>query len=100
MRACGPVGSCGGSGASELNIDPLVDAVVDMACFLELTGDDLLDPDLAVAQLESLAHGLSGLDPDVAARFVERLAARRSQAGSEHERQLFDALLESLPDSA
>jgi hypothetical protein len=37
----------------------LAEALVESAAFIELSGDDVIDPDSAVQALESIAHSLS-----------------------------------------
>ena len=52
----------------------LMRAVVHAAAFLELSPDDVLDPDVAVAQLEDIAHllrQLSDADKDQLVAFVQ-----------------------------
>jgi hypothetical protein len=45
-------------------------AVVEACAFLELSSDDVVDPDVAVKQLESLAHLLSQLSDKEKREFV------------------------------
>ena len=48
----------------------LARSVIEAALFLELSGDDVVDPDSAVKALEGIAHELQGTD------VTERLALR------------------------
>lgn len=65
----------------------LMEAVIDLAVFLELSGDDVLNPDVAISQLELLAATLQGLTQDERKeliKYVEDLAAsEKSKGGSE-----------------
>jgi hypothetical protein len=53
--------------------------VLRTAAFLELCGDDVLDPDVAVKQLESIAAELQGLDSEARDELIE-LALREAEA--------------------
>jgi hypothetical protein len=58
--ACASVGECTPTYALPVN-EILMRAVVEAAAFLELSPDEVLDPDLAVKELESMAHLLGQL---------------------------------------
>lgn len=47
-----------------MNAFPLVKAVVESIVFLEMSGEEVVDPDLAVSQLESIAAILKELRVD------------------------------------
>jgi len=72
---------------------------VDACAFLELSGDDVVDPDAAVAQLEGIAFTLKAeLSAEECREFssyVADLARRERAAGSDEERVTF---LERLPE--
>jgi hypothetical protein len=75
----------------------LMRAVLELAMFLALSGDDIVNPDAAVSQLEQLASILKGLtkeERDTFVRFAQELAVLEQQAGR-NERAIF---LSSLPD--
>jgi hypothetical protein len=44
-----------------LNIDPVLAALLHLAAFLELSGDDTVDPDWAVEAMEHVVHYLHRL---------------------------------------
>ena len=59
-------------------------ALVSTAAFLELSGDDVLDPDSAVKAMEQIAHDLSALDTaeySVLAGVCSELADEARSAG-------------------
>jgi hypothetical protein len=43
--------------------------VIDVLCFFELSGDDVIDPDIAVQQMESIAYYLKRLSTEDKAEF-------------------------------
>ncbi len=53
----------------------LIRALVELLTFLEFTGDDRLDPDAAVAQMESTAALLQELPEDSRAAVVQEIRA-------------------------
>ena len=77
----------------------LMQALVEYAVFLGLSEDDVLDPDIAVAQLEQLTwmlKGLSAPEREVLTRFIEEMVITESQdPGSSKERTEF---ISSLPE--
>jgi hypothetical protein len=58
----------------------LANAILDLAAFLELSGDDVIDPDAAVNALESLASALKSASPEEVAAI--RSAIREQIASS------------------
>ena len=58
----------------------LANAILDLAAFLELSGDDVVDPDVAVKAMESLAFALKSATPDEVAAI--RSAIREQVASS------------------
>ena len=46
-----------------LGVDPVLAALIHVAAFLELSGDDAVHPDWAVEALEYVAHYLHRLQP-------------------------------------
>jgi hypothetical protein len=59
-------------------MDKLARALVNAAAFLELSGDDVVDPDSAVAAMEDIVAALAGASP-------EEVAALKSAASAERE---------------
>jgi hypothetical protein len=57
-----------------LRVDPVVAALLHLTAFLELSGDDTVDPDWAVEAMEHVGHYLGQLPP-------ERVEAVREQVG-------------------
>jgi hypothetical protein len=75
------IGSCGGQHTGRRMNEILMRAVVEAAAFLELAADDVLDPDIAVKELESMAQLLGELDQSEKKElvaFTQAEAARRS----------------------
>jgi hypothetical protein len=73
----------------------LVQAIAQLAVFLEFAGDATLDPDAAVKQQEDLAFQLQQLPPIDHQEFVRLLAEVADEWPSERERQY----LRNLPDA-
>jgi hypothetical protein len=59
---------------ASLKVDPLVAALLHVVAFLELSGDQAVDPDWAVEAMEHVAHYLQQLS-------VEQVEALREQVG-------------------
>src|SRR3954468_20106858 len=59
--ACASVAQCTPAYPARVN-EILMRAVVEAAAFLELAGDDVVDPDIAVKELESMAYLLGQLN--------------------------------------
>ena len=78
----------------------LMQAVVECAAFLELSGDDVVNPDAAVRQLEGLASTLRELTPPdriAFTEFVEDLArSELENHGSTRRVQFLQTLPENL----
>jgi len=77
----------------------LLRALVECAAFAELSGEDVIDPDAAVALMEQLATLLGELEPRDRVEFiafVEALAASERAASGENERARF---LAGLPEA-
>lgn len=73
--------------------------IIDFAAFLELSGDDIIDPDAAVTQLENLASDLQELaeeDRRTFVQFVGEVASMRQAEGGSEELLNF---LKSLPSN-
>jgi hypothetical protein len=61
-----------------LNVDPLIAGFIHMAAFLELSGNDAVDPDYACEAMEHVAHYFHRLTPEAQASFAtqaQRVAA-------------------------
>jgi hypothetical protein len=58
---------------------PLMKAAVDSAVFFGLCSDDVLNPDVAVRQLEALATTLQGLRPDEIDDFLKYIQTLADQ---------------------
>ncbi len=70
--------------------------ILDAAAFLELTGDDVLDPDVAVAQLEDM---VADLQKRPAAERAQLVAFARTSAASERDparRDFFTSFADSI----
>ena len=73
----------------------LVQAIAQLAVFLEFTDDTTLNPDAAVKQLESLAFQLQQLLPADRIEFIRTLSTIAGEWPTEQERQY----LLNLPDA-
>ena len=74
----------------------LSEVVLETIAFLELSGDDVIDPDAAVTMLESIAADLQRL---TSAQRVEFLAVATRLADATQDarrRELFEGVAESL----
>ena len=67
----------------ELHVDPRTSAILHCVSFLELSGDDTVDPDWAVEALEHVAHYLQRLSPDDLPRMFAELETIASWAESQ-----------------
>lgn len=60
----------------------LAKALIEIAAFVELSGDDVIDPDLAVRALESMANTLHSASPEelvaIRAALSEMIAMERA----------------------
>lgn len=72
----------------------LADIVVDHALFLATAGDEEVQPDVAVEQLEALSHATRSL-PEEEKDALRRAVRARAERSSGDER----AALEELPDN-
>jgi hypothetical protein len=66
----------------ELHVDPRTLAVLHCVSFLELSGDDTVDPDWAVEAMEHVAHYLQRLDQGGLTRMRADMASIASWAES------------------
>jgi hypothetical protein len=77
----------------------LMKAIIRSAAFLELSGDDILNPDAAVRELESLSHDLQMLSPAERRELVDfalRYAEEEARMGQPQRRVEF---IRSLPQA-
>lgn len=65
---------------------PLADAVIFLMPFLELSGDDVVDPDSAVSALESACHDLQQLSREQRQALCERAEQLASHDWRTHTR--------------
>jgi hypothetical protein len=68
--------------------------VVDHALFLATAGDDEVQPDVAVEQLEALAHAARSLPPEEQDALRRAVQARAERASGDER-----ATLEELPEN-
>jgi hypothetical protein len=76
--------------------DLLMGIVVDVMAFLELSGDDVVDPKSAMTWLESISYKLQKLEPGDREAFLAFVAKR---AQDEEEEQMKE-FLRSLPEAS
>ena len=77
---------------------PLFKTIVEIAVFLELSDDSVLNPDVAVEEMERIAATLQDLDTDLQNQFIEYVdgvVKSDKRIGADQTRIEF---LESLPD--
>jgi hypothetical protein len=77
----------------------LMRIIIDIAVFLELSGDDIIDPDAAITQLENLAANLQELTEEDLRTFVRFVAEVASTSQDEGEREEVVNFLKSLPSA-
>jgi len=73
----------------------LARAIVDLAGFLELSGDDVVDPDSAVTALESMAVELAKATP-AEKRAIRAAAMERAKGARGPEKVFFQSFLDAL----
>ena len=73
----------------------LADIVVDHALFLATAGDDEVQPDVAVEQLEALAHAAASLT-DAEKDALRRAVRARAERASGEQRAVLDELEDNL----
>ena len=78
-----------------MNIDPLLDVIINIILFFELSGSDAVQADVAVAMLEQIASALQRLDPDLRDRLINYAMSEARHATSEEQR----LALQSLPEN-
>lgn len=78
----------------------LMQLILDLAMFLDSSGEDTIREDAAVDQLEYIAGTLQDLTPEERDEFVRYIGDRALEARSNGERQEFVEFLESFPESA
>lgn len=84
------------SDSSQLNIEPIMEAIVDMVLFLELSDEQIIDEDAAVAMLEQIATTLQTMDAETNSRFLQYLKARAERTESSSQRQAIENLASDL----
>lgn len=73
----------------------LADVVIQQALFLATASGDEINPDIAIKQLEAIAHATSRLPGDEQVRLRESIASRTSSA-RESEREVLEEMAENL----
>jgi hypothetical protein len=66
----------------------LIEAIIYLAAFLELSDDDIVDPDSAAKQLENLGDTLNQLSPedrDAFADYLDQFASSQRTKGASKE---------------
>lgn len=79
-----------------MNDEPLMDAIVQMVLFLDLSDEQTVDEDAAIGMMEQIAATLQRLNRSEKNRFLAYLGRRGEQAESSKERQCIENLAESL----
>jgi hypothetical protein len=78
-----------------MSYEPLMEAVVQVLVFLELSGSEIVDEDAAVGLMEEIAAVLQRLEPAEKREFVEYLRRRARRTGTESDEAL--ACIRNLP---
>jgi hypothetical protein len=76
-------------------VSSLADIVVDHALFLATAGDDEVQPDVAVEQLEALAHAAASLT-DAEKDALRRAVRSRAERARGEQRAVLDELEDNL----
>jgi hypothetical protein len=84
------------SDSSQLNIEPLMEAIVDTVLFLELSDEQIVDEDAAVRMLEQIATTLQTMDAETNGRFLQYLKVRAERTESSNQRQAIENLASDL----
>jgi hypothetical protein len=79
-----------------MNNQPLMDAIIGMLVFLELSDSKTIDPDAAVRMIEHIAADLQRLEAAGREQFRMCLRDRSARAESAKERAILETLAESL----
>lgn len=74
----------------------LMEIVVDLICFLELSPDEVVDLDSAVQTLENVCYSLKQLSLDDRQEFVSYLNERIYKTSSLEEREFLRSLPENI----
>ncbi|MEO1483002.1 MAG: hypothetical protein AAFU77_12925 [Myxococcota bacterium] len=78
--------------------EQLVMVLVDQMCFLELSGDDVINPDAAVRQMESIVAVFEELD-SAQKEQLKILIERQAQEARARGIELRAEFIESLPEA-
>jgi hypothetical protein len=76
----------------------LMSIVLDALAFLELSGDDVVDPDAAVGLMESIAASLTALAPADRQEFLDFVEAQARDAAKRNDERV-SRFLRSLPEA-
>ena len=79
-----------------MNDEPILDALVQVLLFLELSDNETLNEDAAIAVMEQIAMTLQRMDAPARDRFLQYLRYRAEQTAHEPERQTIATLANSL----
>lgn len=75
-----------------MNDEPFMDLAVQIVLFLELSDEQAVNPDVAVAMLEQVAATLRQLEPAARERFMQFLRVRSARAATAAERETIENL--------
>jgi len=84
------------SNSSQVNIEPLMEAIVDMVLFLELSGEQVVNEDAAVTTLEQIATTLQTMDTETNCRFQQYFKVRAERTESSSQRYVIENLASDL----
>jgi hypothetical protein len=93
--ACASVGEGTPTYAARMN-EILMRAVVEAAAFLEMAADDVIDPDVAVKELESMAYLLGQLNESEKRQLVAFTQAEADRASSVEYREFLRQFPEAM----
>jgi hypothetical protein len=82
----------------ELEVDPVLAGLLHCMAFLELSGDDAVDPDWAVEAMEHVAHYLQRLGQAERERIVRQVTSAAGYARTQGSSDQLVEFLETFPE--
>jgi hypothetical protein len=79
-----------------MDCNPLMDIVIDLLLFLELSDHRIVDEDAAVAMMEQIGADLQRLGASEREQFLSHLRIRARQAANDAERQTIEAIAANI----
>lgn len=79
-----------------MNDEPLMEVIVQTVLFLELSDEQTVDEDAAVAMMEQIAATLQRLQPAEKERFLHYISRRAARATNDEEQQIVQSIASNL----